>query len=88
MHENNWYETIDNKTNSLIFVDEATADDQLITVAKKRINDYINDGRMQINITDKTPELIENCSFIDCGGTGEYSGGIGLSHSNVIIRRG
>ena len=31
-------------------------------------------------------ELIEDCHFINCTGTGEYSGGIGISHNNVIIR--
>ncbi|WP_407374826.1 right-handed parallel beta-helix repeat-containing protein, partial [Methanobrevibacter sp.] len=34
----------------------------------------------------KTPELIDGCQFINCTGTGEYSGGIGISHNNAIVR--
>ena len=31
-------------------------------------------------------ELIDGCSFIDCTGTGEYSGAIGISHDELIVR--
>ena len=34
----------------------------------------------------KTPEILDNCKFINCTGTGEYSGGLGISHVNVIVR--
>uniref|UniRef100_UPI003869D974 DUF11 domain-containing protein n=1 Tax=Methanobrevibacter sp. TaxID=66852 RepID=UPI003869D974 len=36
------------------------------------------------NITE--PQIIENCSFINCLGTGEYSGGLGISHNDVLIK--
>ena len=33
-----------------------------------------------------TPEIIQNCKFINCIGTGEYSGAIGISHDDLIVR--
>jgi len=34
----------------------------------------------------ESPEIIDGCNFINCTGTGEYAGGIGISHNNVIIK--
>ena len=33
-----------------------------------------------------SPQIIEDCEFINCTGSGEYSGAIGISHDNLIIR--
>ena len=33
-----------------------------------------------------SPEIIDNCKFINCIGTGEYSGAIGISHDDLIVR--
>ncbi|MBR6023814.1 MAG: DUF11 domain-containing protein, partial [Methanobrevibacter sp.] len=33
-----------------------------------------------------SPEIVDNCNFINCVGTGEYSGGLGISHSDIIVR--
>ena len=32
------------------------------------------------------PEIIDGCYFLNCTGTGEYSGAIGISHDNLIVR--
>ncbi|AMD18402.1 hypothetical protein TL18_00005 [Methanobrevibacter sp. YE315] len=32
------------------------------------------------------PQVLDNCKFINCTGTGEYGGALGISHNNVIIR--
>ncbi|WP_171776176.1 DUF11 domain-containing protein [Methanobrevibacter ruminantium] len=31
------------------------------------------------------PQVVENCSFINCTATGEFGGALGISHNNVII---
>ena len=31
-------------------------------------------------------QVLENCKFINCTGTGEYGGALGISHNDVIIR--
>ncbi|MBQ6350832.1 MAG: DUF11 domain-containing protein, partial [Methanobrevibacter sp.] len=33
-----------------------------------------------------SPEIIDGCHFINCTGTGEYSGAIGISHDDLIIK--
>jgi hypothetical protein len=32
------------------------------------------------------PQVLDNCKFINCTGTGEYGGALGISHNDVIIR--
>ncbi|WP_296808798.1 right-handed parallel beta-helix repeat-containing protein [uncultured Methanobrevibacter sp.] len=32
------------------------------------------------------PEIIDGCYFLNCTGTGEYSGAIGISHDNLIVK--
>lgn len=32
------------------------------------------------------PEMIDGCYFLNCTGTGEYSGAIGISHDNLIVK--
>ncbi|AMD18401.1 hypothetical protein TL18_10510 [Methanobrevibacter sp. YE315] len=32
-----------------------------------------------------TPQILDNCKFINCVGTGEYSGGLGISHDGVQV---
>ncbi|WP_458402816.1 right-handed parallel beta-helix repeat-containing protein, partial [Methanobrevibacter sp.] len=34
----------------------------------------------------KDPQIIQNCKFINCSGTYEYSGGLGISHNNVQVK--
>ena len=41
----------------VLFVDENTPDDKIIEVAKKRIEDYINDNRVKVVIDDITPAI-------------------------------
>ena len=31
-------------------------------------------------------QVLENCNFINCTGTGEYGGALGISHNSVLIR--
>ena len=33
-----------------------------------------------------SPEIIENCVFVNCTGTGEFSGAIGISHRDLIVK--
>lgn len=33
-----------------------------------------------------SPEIINGCHFINCTGTGEYSGAIGISHDDLILK--
>ena len=47
---------------------------------------YIHGNFSTTEIFINTSQIVEGCKFIDCVGTGELSAGIGLSHSNVIIR--
>ena len=33
-----------------------------------------------------SPQIIDNCKFINCLGTGEYSGAVGISHDGLIVK--
>ena len=41
---------------------------------------YTTDGYISV------PQVLDNCKFINCTGTAEYGGALGISHNNVIIR--
>lgn len=57
-----------------------------INVTSRWFAIYIHGNFSTTETTITIPQLVEDCKFIDCRGTDEYSACIGLSHSNVIIR--
>ena len=57
-----------------------------INVTSRWFAIYIHGNFSTSFATIKTPEIIENCKFINCIGTGEFSGAIGISHNDLILK--
>ncbi|WP_292750275.1 Cna B-type domain-containing protein, partial [Methanobrevibacter sp.] len=47
---------------------------------------YIHGNYTETGYYISGPQVLDNCKFINCTGTGEYGGALGISHNNVIIR--
>lgn len=61
-------------------------DCEFINVTSRWFAVYIH-GNFRTSYAEiTTPQIIDNCKFINCTGTGEYSAGVGISHDNLIVR--
>ncbi|WP_407423663.1 right-handed parallel beta-helix repeat-containing protein, partial [Methanobrevibacter sp.] len=61
-------------------------DCSFINVTSRWFAIYIHGNFRTSYASITSPEIIDNCKFINCNGTGEYSGAIGISHDNLIVR--
>ena len=61
-------------------------DCNFINITSRWFAVYIHGNYTETGYYISGPQVLDNCKFINCTGTGEYGGALGISHNNVIIR--
>ena len=67
-------------------VASSITDCNFINITSRWFAVYIHGNFSTTVYFNDRPQVIDNCNFINCTGTGEYGGAVGISHNNLIIR--